>query len=101
MNSFQLNTQSVLEYLAGHSCGQSSYSLCHSCYVQLGQYLTDNSLDYSRENAQRWLEGQAKSQCTLQAYAKAIQRLDDIYTTGSIQTANQLRQPLPAVYDGM
>lgn len=101
MNSFQLNTQSVLEYLAGHSCGQSSYSLCHSCYVQLGQYLTDNSLDYSRENAQRWLEGQAKSQCTLQAYAKAIQRLDDIYTTGSIQTANQLRQPLPAVYDDM
>ena len=99
MNSFQCNTQLVLNYMTDHSCGQTQYSLYHSCYTQLARYLNENGLNYSPENANRWLEGQSKSKVTMQAYAKAILRLDDIYKAGYIRFANRFRQSLSETFD--
>lgn len=99
MNLFQCNTQSVLNYMTDHSCGRTQYWLCHSCYTQLDRYFNENGLNYSLENANRWLEGQAKSKVTMQAYAKAILRLDDIYKAGHIRFANRFRQSLSGTFD--
>lgn len=99
MNLFQRNTQSVLNYMTAHSIGQTQYWLCHSCYAQLHRYLNENGLNYSLKHANRWLEEQSKSKVTMQAYAKAILRLDDIYKVGHIRFANRFRQSLSETFN--
>lgn len=99
MNLFQCNTQSVLNYMMEHSCGQTQYSLFHSCYAQLDRYLNEHCLNYSLDNANQWLEGQSKSNVAMQAYEKAILRLDDIYKAGHIRFANRFRKSLSGTFD--
>lgn len=83
-----------MEHIKDASCSRSLYSQHCSCFLRFGSYLADNGLAYSAETAHLWLELQQYPRSSQQTYAKALQRLDDVYTYGAIRFVHQMRMPL-------
>lgn len=101
METFKMNSQTVMEHIKNASHSSSLYCLHHSCFMQFGAYLAENGLAYSADIARSWLGLQSRSKETLQTYAKALQRLDDVYVYGSIRFIHQMRMPLMQGLDEM
>ena len=81
-------------HIKNASCSGSLYSQHRSCFLRFGSYLVDNGLAYSAEAAHSWLKLQQYPRSSQQTYAKALQRLDDVYTYGAIRFVHQMRMPL-------
>ncbi len=94
MELFKRNSQTVMEHLKNASCSSSLYSQHRSCFLRLGSYLVDNGLAYSAEAAHSWLKLQQYPKSAKQTYAKALQRLNDVYTYGVIRFVHQMRMSL-------
>lgn len=89
MNSFQCNTQTVLQYLLERIGKTTPYWLTHSCFNQLEEYLASNEIPYSEDNACRWLEAKAQSESVLKSYSKALRQLQDVYEVGYVRFINR------------
>lgn len=94
MERFKRNSQTVMEHIKSASCSRSIYSQHHSCFLRFGSYLADNGLEYSPESAHSWLELRQYPKSSKQTYAKALQRLEDVYAYGAIRFIHQIRMPL-------
>lgn len=101
MELFKRNSQTVMEHIKNASCSSSLYSQHRSCFLRFGAYLADNGLAYSADTAHSWLELQQCSGSSKRIYAKALQRLDDVYTYGAIRFVHQMRMPLCPELEGM
>ena len=96
MKVYQSNAALVLKYLLGNGGDKSvSYYLAHSCFNQLGRYLSSNGLRYCKINAKKWLALQKRSVNTLRAYEKSLRQLGDVYETGHVCFKNRSRLELP------
>lgn len=89
MDSFQCNSQTVLQYLLERVGKTTPYWLAHSCFEQLEDYLVSNEVSYSNDNVCRWLETQAKSENVLKSYSKALRQLQDVYEVGHVRFINR------------
>lgn len=83
-----------MNHIKNASCSKSLYSSHRSCFLRFGSYLADNGIKYSAGTAHSWLELQQHLKSSKQTYAKALQRLDDVYTYGAIRFIHQMRMPL-------
>ena len=99
MNSFQCNTQTVLQYILGRVGKSTHYWLAHSCFNRLGEYLVSSGVSYSNDNACRWLETQEKSENVLRSYSKALRQLQDVYEVGHVRFINRTGIDLEATFE--
>ena len=99
MNSFQCNTQTVLQYILERGGKSTAYWLAHSCFNRLGEYLVSKDVSYSNTIACKWLEAQTKSVSVLRSYSKALRQLQDVYEVGHVRFINRTGIDLGATYE--
>ena len=89
MNSYQKNTVTVLDYLSEAGVCQSVYDMSHSCFTKLGRHLSSRKIDFSLEEAEKWLDGLKLSDASIKMYSKAIRQLGDVYNFGHVCFLNR------------
>lgn len=99
MNSFNCNSQTVLDYLSDNKVSASCYALHRTCYARLSKYFEKRGTGYSIEQALVWHHGLALSDKTRSKYAGAITRLDDVFRVGKVSFRNRPRIRLAEQYE--
>ena len=99
MNSYQKNTVTVLDYLSEAGVCQSVYDMSHSCFTKLGRHLSSRKIDFSLEEAEKWLDGLKLSDASIKMYSKAIRQLGDVYNFGHVCFLNRTNLNLKASFD--
>lgn len=85
LRDFHKNSRSVIEYLISKNVKPTSYYEASRCLTVLRQYLIDNQLPYSFENAAQWLANNYSSKKT---FVITLNRLRDFYEYGHIHPGN-------------
>lgn len=99
MNSFNCNSQTVLDYLSDNKVSASCYALHRTCYARLSKYFEKRGTGYSIEQALVWHHSLALSDKTRSKYAGAITRLDDVFRVGKVSFRNRPRIRLAEQYE--
>lgn len=87
MDEFNKNTQKVLAYLSQKNACTHIVSSSRNCFRQLGWFLKEDSLPYSKDIAEQWLKtvSEKYTDKTIANYRNALIRLDDVYTYGEVK----------------
>lgn len=99
MNSFNCNSQTVLDYLSDNKVSASCYALHRTCYARLSKYFEKRGTGYSIEQALVWHHSLALSDKTRSKYAGAITCLDDVFRVGKVSFRNRPRIRLAEQYE--
>lgn len=87
MEEFNKNTEQVLDYLAQkNACGAITAS-ARNCFRQLGLYLKEKSVPYSRTVADEWIMSVSDKyvSATISKYQNVLDKLDDVYMFGEVR----------------
>lgn len=89
---YHINSEKLAAYMLERGAKKTAYSTTVRCLNRLRNYLLQNGIPYSGENAIQWLD-------TIQKYPDgyriSILRLSDLYLYGEVQPVNAFPHALP------
>ena len=93
MEEYTRNTDQVLAYLSQKNACTHIVSSTRNCFRQLGCYLEKNSIPYSKDAVDLWLEGLSEKYVndTISRYRNAIIKLNDVYTYGEVRHTTRFK----------
>lgn len=90
MDTYQSMVQSVLDYLSNHQYCSTLVNANERCFEKLRLYLEENNISYTPEVASKWYKGSNSLSTTDLTLARvALERLKDVFETGSIRIENE------------
>lgn len=86
MNQYDLNVQKMMELLNVRQFCYSSKTSHMACYQELREYLVQNELEYSSDNANQWLKMVKENNCRQEysSWWKYIEQLKELISTGTV-----------------
>ncbi len=95
MDTYQSMVQYVLDYLSNHQYCSTLVNANERCFEKLRLYLEENNVSYTPEVAFKWYKGSNSLSTTDLTLARvALERLKDVFETGSIRIENETRHLL-------
>ena len=87
MKEFNKNTEQVLNYLNQKNACNAITASARNCFRQLGSYLSEKALPYSRAVADEWISAVSDKYArdTISNYQNALNKLDDVYLYGEVR----------------
>lgn len=92
LETYDRNCQTVVDYLVLNGVGNTIYYSTVNCLEKLRNFLLQNSIPYSFEEADRWLRVTGTNP---KGYRTALSRLQDVFEHGEIQPVNAFPVSLP------
>ena len=99
LNQYETNVRKIMDYLSGRKLCLSSRKSHQFCYEELGAYLEEKGLAFSRSSSEQWLKDIQASHNRQQCYfwRKYVEQLHIFLETGSI--SDELFYQIKPMYD--
>lgn len=92
LHEFHEHSKKLVDYMKAKGAGHTACHTTVSCLTELREYLLENDIPYSPDNARKWYDENINH---TKGYQVTLHRLSDLFGEGGIQPVNAYPQAVP------